>query len=87
MGHHVGDINREYYRPKAEEEHWRANRDPITLFGAWLAGQGIASDADLTAICAKITTEAEAAVTYALSAPYPDLATVTQHVYAEQVHA
>ena len=87
MGHHVGDINREYYRPKAEEELWKTTRDPINLFGAWLAGQGIASHADLTAIRATITAEAEAAVAYALAAPYPDLATVTQHVYAEQADA
>ena len=87
MGHHVGDINREYYRTKAEEEHWKTTRDPINLFGAWLAGQGIASDTDLTAIRATITAEAEAAAAYALAAPYPDLATVMQHVYAEQADA
>jgi TPP-dependent pyruvate/acetoin dehydrogenase alpha subunit len=27
-GHHVGDINREYYRSKQEEQEWRADRDP-----------------------------------------------------------
>src|SRR6201993_589983 len=30
-GHHVGDINREYYRTKQEEQHWRTDRDPIKL--------------------------------------------------------
>ena len=28
-GHHVGDINREYYRSKQEEQHWKTERDPI----------------------------------------------------------
>src|SRR5712672_2037551 len=28
-GHHVGDINREYYRSKQEEETWKKQRDPI----------------------------------------------------------
>jgi TPP-dependent pyruvate/acetoin dehydrogenase alpha subunit len=32
-GHHVGDINREYYRSKDEEADWKDNvRDPITAF-------------------------------------------------------
>ena len=29
-GHHVGDINREYYRSKQEEQKWKTERDPIT---------------------------------------------------------
>ena len=87
MGHHVGDINREYYRPKAEEEHWKTNRDPINLFGAWLAGQGIASDAELAALRAAVMAEAEAAVAYALAAPYPDPSAVLSHVFAEQADA
>jgi hypothetical protein len=28
-GHHVGDINREYYRSKDEEKDWKENKDPI----------------------------------------------------------
>ncbi len=32
-GHHVGDINREYYRSKQEEQHWKTERDPIKLHG------------------------------------------------------
>ena len=35
-GHHVGDINREYYRSKQEEQKWKTERDPITNFGKWL---------------------------------------------------
>lgn len=87
MGHHVGDINREYYRPKAEEDHWKTTRDPITQFGAWLAGQGIASTDDLAAIRATIATEAEEAVAYALEAPFPEPEMVSRHVFAEPSHA
>ena len=87
MGHHVGDINREYYRPKAEEEHWKTHRDPINLFGVWLAGQGIASDADLSALRESITADAEEAVAYALAAAYPDASAVLSHVFAEQADA
>src|ERR1700688_4631342 len=30
-GHHVGDISREYYRPKKEEQQWSSERDPIKI--------------------------------------------------------
>ena len=30
-GHHVGDINREYYRSKQEEQTWKTERDPIRI--------------------------------------------------------
>src|SRR5512141_1133897 len=30
-GHHVGDINRAYYRAKTEEQEWMAERDPLRL--------------------------------------------------------
>jgi pyruvate dehydrogenase E1 component alpha subunit len=82
-GHHVGDINRTYYRPKEEEERWKADRDPIITLGQYLLAEGIADEAELAAVRAEVETEAEAAVAHALAAPYPDLAEVTMHVYAE----
>lgn len=87
QGHHVGDINREYYRPKAEEEAWKANRDPIDTFGAWLAGEGIASEAELADMRSAIAQEAQAAVDYALAAPYPETDAVLRDVYAETADA
>ena len=41
-GHHVGDINREYYRSKQEEHIWKTERDPITNLGKWLVEQKLA---------------------------------------------
>ena len=41
-GHHVGDINREYYRSKQEEQEWKTKRDPIKNMGAWLVSQKLA---------------------------------------------
>jgi len=81
-GHHVGDINREYYRPKGEEELWKTERDPITNFGRWLIMQGLASEAETLAMQAEVKADAEAAVAYALAAAYPDLSEVSLHVYA-----
>jgi acetoin:2,6-dichlorophenolindophenol oxidoreductase subunit alpha len=81
-GHHVGDINREYYRSKAEEKEWKDNRDPIIRFRAHLVSEGIATEADLDALNAEIEKDAAEAVAYALDAAYPDAAEVDMHVYA-----
>jgi TPP-dependent pyruvate/acetoin dehydrogenase alpha subunit len=81
-GHHVGDINREYYRSKEEEAFWKSERDPIKNFGVWLIDQKVASEDELKAIDEAVRAEAEAAVAYALAAPYPDAAEVQMHVYA-----
>ena len=82
-GHHVGDINREYYRPKAEEAEWRDSRDPITNFAAWLTDQKIATEAELSEMADTVRADAEAAVAYALEAPYPPADEVTMHVHVE----
>jgi len=81
-GHHVGDIDRAYYRSKDEEKSWRTERDPITLFTAWLTGELDVDPAELEAIEREVRDEAQAAVTFALDAPYPDESEVDQHVYA-----
>ena len=81
-GHHVGDINREYYRSKEEEAFWKSERDPIKNFGLWLLDEKIASEDELRAIDEAVRADAEAAVAYALAAPYPDAAEVQMHVYA-----
>src|SRR2546421_9755102 len=46
-GHHVGDVDRAYYRSKDEEELWRSERDPIARLGSWLLERGLADDAKL----------------------------------------
>jgi TPP-dependent pyruvate/acetoin dehydrogenase alpha subunit len=81
-GHHVGDINRTYYRSKEEEAYWRGERDPLTLLGSWLQAQGMA-DADLLdQIEQEVGATIKAGVTFAVNAPYPDASEVDQHVYA-----
>src|SRR5271168_4679864 len=81
-GHHVGDINREYYRSKQEEQHWKTERDPIKLHANWLIAQGHADAAALDQITSEARTEMEAAVKFAVAAPYPSVDQVTQDVYA-----
>ena len=43
-GHHVGDVDRAYYRSKDEEALWQTERDPLALHGRWLVEQGLADD-------------------------------------------
>jgi acetoin:2,6-dichlorophenolindophenol oxidoreductase subunit alpha len=81
-GHHVGDINREYYRSKQEEQHWRTDRDPIRVLSQWLLEQGCAEPADLEKIASEARVEMEAAVKFAIDAPYPSVDEVGEDVYA-----
>ncbi len=82
-GHHVGDIDRTYYRTKAEEEEWKKDRDPIKIFGAWLVAEEIAAGDELGEIDESVRSEAEEAAEYALAAPYPRVSDVRKHVFVE----
>jgi TPP-dependent pyruvate/acetoin dehydrogenase alpha subunit len=81
-GHHVGDINREYYRSKEEEKHWKTDRDPIKLLAGWLIEQGLADPAQFSRIQSEVESEMKKAVEFAVAAPYPGVAEVEQDVYA-----
>ncbi len=78
MGHHVGDVSRDYYRSKQEEQQWKTERDPIKIMGDWLVAQNLSLDQ----IHAEVKTEIEKAVQFALAAPFPALDKVEQDVYA-----
>jgi acetoin:2,6-dichlorophenolindophenol oxidoreductase subunit alpha len=81
-GHHVGDISREYYRSKQEEQTWKGERDPIKNFAAWLTSEKIADEPTLERIQSDVASEMESAVKFAVSAPYPGTEEVEKHVYA-----
>jgi acetoin:2,6-dichlorophenolindophenol oxidoreductase subunit alpha len=81
-GHHVGDINREYYRSKQEELLWKTERDPVTNFGRWLIEQKLADKAALEQTQAELESEMKAAVDFALASPYPSVDEVAEDVYA-----
>jgi pyruvate dehydrogenase E1 component alpha subunit len=81
-GHHVGDINRAFYRSKEEEQEWATQHDPIKRFTAWLSEAGFATPADLERIGARVSAEIDAAVESALDAPYPDAGDVGRYAYA-----
>jgi pyruvate dehydrogenase E1 component alpha subunit len=81
-GHHVGDINRAYYRSKAEEQEWVTQRDPLKLLADSLLDQRLTDQSVLDQIQADVKSEIEAAVQFAINSPYPDVSQVNQHVYA-----
>ena len=81
-GHHVGDINREYYRSKDEERHWKTERDPIKLLADWLIEQGLADSAQFSLIQSEVESEMRKAFEFAVAAPYPGVDEVEQDVYA-----
>jgi len=81
-GHHVGDINREYYRSKQEEQEWKTGRDPIENLAKTLIAEKLTDAATLEGIQSKVRSEMKAAVDFALTAPYPTVDEAEQHVYA-----
>lgn len=81
-GHHVGDINREYYRSKREEQEWKTKRDPIKNMAAWLTAEKFAGAASVEAIETEVRAEMKAAAEFAIAAPYPGVEEVDQDVYA-----
>jgi pyruvate dehydrogenase E1 component alpha subunit len=81
-GHHVGDIQRAYYRSKEEEQLWINERDPLKLCQVWLIEQGSADEETFARIERRVRAEITAGVQFALEAPYPALEEVNQHVYA-----
>jgi acetoin:2,6-dichlorophenolindophenol oxidoreductase subunit alpha len=81
-GHHVGDVNREYYRSKQEEQDWKANRDPIKNLAQWLVEQKFSDEGKLKEIQEEVRAEMKAAVEFAIAAPYPSPEEAEQDVYA-----
>ncbi len=82
LGHHVGDVNRAYYRSPDEEKSWKSDRDPLKTLETWLLADQIADIGIFEQIQMNVKAEVEAAVEYALNAPYPKPEEVSQHVYA-----
>jgi acetoin:2,6-dichlorophenolindophenol oxidoreductase subunit alpha len=81
-GHHVGDINRDYYRSKEEEQEWIGGRDPIKSLADWMKSRDLLSAAELEQVEADVRQEIKSAVEFAIAAPYPDVSEAQQDVYA-----
>jgi pyruvate dehydrogenase E1 component alpha subunit len=81
-GHHVGDINRAYYRSKEEEQEWKTKHDPLQILTKKLFTKKLTDQAVLDQIDASVEAEIESGVQFALNAAYPALSEVDEDVYA-----
>jgi TPP-dependent pyruvate/acetoin dehydrogenase alpha subunit len=78
-GHYSGEP--EVYRTRAEVEEWR-KKDPIPRFRAYLLDNGVATEAELSAIEQAMKQELVEAVQFAKDSPMPDPATAMDYIYA-----
>jgi TPP-dependent pyruvate/acetoin dehydrogenase alpha subunit len=81
-GHHVGDINRTYYRSKEEEQEWMTAHDPLKILAERLVAQKLIDQSVLDRIHQDVQAEVDAGVQFALDALFPDLSEVDEDVYA-----
>lgn len=79
-GHSLADPDE--LRSKAEKETWLA-RDPIKRFAAYLTGKGLATEAELQAINARVQAEVDAAVEFAEASPEPNPDELYRYVFAD----
>ena len=86
VGHHEGDPVCGTYRSKEELERWK-ERDPITAFrNKLLKNFAVCSEAELSAIDAKVDKIVEEAAEFGQASPDPDPKTFLDHVYAEPLN-
>jgi len=78
---HIGRAEREI-RPKEEVAYWRG-RDPIDIFRAKLAEQGILTAEGAERVVEEVRREIEEAIAFAEASPFPDPADLLKDVYTE----
>lgn len=72
------------YRSQEEIDSWKA-RDPITAFAKAVVEAGSVTTADLQAVDDAMAAEIEDAVAFATDSPWPDPATVADHIFSANV--
>ncbi len=79
-GHSMSDPQK--YRTKEEVEQWKS-RDPLEMCRDRILTNGIATEADLEAIDARIKEVVEASVKFAEESPYPEPEAAFEDVYVD----
>ena len=69
-GHHVGDVDRAYYRSGDEEQAWRSQRDPIELLESRLLDEGVSQE-QLDEVREDVRGRVETGLAFALDTPVP----------------
>ena len=78
-GHSMADP--EFYRDKAEVEHWKA-LDPIRTFSDALLHSGQFTQEQIDATWAQVDVEIEAAAQFAEESPFPTVESLMDNIYA-----
>jgi 2-oxoisovalerate dehydrogenase E1 component len=71
------------YRTVEEVDSWK-KRDPISSYRDKLIAAGIVGEDQFAVVDADIKAMAEEAIEFARSSPYPDPATVMEHIFSDQ---
>jgi len=71
------------YRTKEEIDEWR-KKDPIARLGKKMVSEGVATQDELDRIDKEVSEMVDEAHAFAMESPYPDPATVMDHVYSAQ---
>jgi len=79
FGHFEGDA--QTYKAKGENDHNRAHRDCLKLFGARVTAAGVVSEAELALIDREVAALIDDAVETAKGAPLPGARDLTTDVY------
>jgi len=69
------------YRTQEEVDAWKA-RDPIMTYRAHLLSEGIAAENDFESIDTEVQARIDESFEFAKNSPYPDPATVADHIYS-----
>jgi len=77
-GHSMADP--EEYRTREQVQEWR-KRDPLTLFGERLAGEGLLTQEDIDELDRDASQRVEAAVSFADASPFPSADSLYDDVY------
>lgn len=82
--HAIGTYMPSHYRTQEEIDHYRSKRDPLLLYRDSLlqAGHG---ESELAAIEAAVEHDVGEAITFARNSPYPDPASVYEHLFANPI--
>jgi pyruvate dehydrogenase E1 component alpha subunit len=72
------------YRPAAEVEHHMKNRDPLLLYQSVLLAEGF-SGATLNEIESEVEAAVAEAVRFAEQSPFPDVASLYDHMYSNPI--
>ena len=82
-GHLVADANAKKYRSPEEIERYKREHDPIALWQRQLLAEKVITESEIEKIDAEAKAEAEAAVEFGLSSPWPSEESIFEDIYHE----